>query len=166
MFKRIIVLVLIIFAFKGCTKDDICPEGEATTPNLVITFNDIANPTVRKKVEFLSVFTNNSDSIRIIKPSLTDSIIVPLNTNSDTTKYLFVRNRKISETDTIKTYDELIFTYNRENGYVNRACGFKTEYINLNANFENANPTNWIEEIIVNRDTVNDENSAHITLLH
>ncbi len=44
MIKRIIVLILIIFAFKGCTKDDICPEGTATTPNLIITFNDIVNP--------------------------------------------------------------------------------------------------------------------------
>ncbi|WP_026451996.1 DUF6452 family protein [Aequorivita capsosiphonis] len=165
MFKRIIFLILIVFAFKGCTKDDICPEGEATTPNLVITFNNIANPQIRKKVNVLSVLTNNTDSIPVQYLISTDSIIVPLNTNSDTTRYLFVRNR-ITPTDTIKTYDELIFTYNRENGYVNRACGFKTEFTNLNADFENANPANWIEDIIVNRDTVNDENSAHITLLH
>lgn len=165
MFKRIIFLILIIFIFKGCTKDDICPEGEATTANLVITFNDIANPAVRKKVNVLSVLTNDTDSVRVQYLTSTDSIIVPLSTNSDTTRYLFVRNT-ISENDTIKNYDEMIFTYSRENSYVNRACGFKTEFINLDSRLENEDNENWIEDIINIRDTVNDETSAHITLLH
>lgn len=165
MFKRIILLILILFTFKGCTVDDICPEGEATTPNLVITFNDIANPTVRKKVNVLSVLTNNIDSVRVQYFKSTDSIIVPLDTKSDTTRYLFVRNR-ITSNDTLKSYDELMFTYNRENGYVNRACGFKTKYTSLDSGIENENPQNWIEEINIKREIVDDENSAHITLLH
>lgn len=165
MIKRIILLILVVFSFKACTKDDICPEGEATTANLVITFNDIANPNVRKKVKVLSVLTTEMNPIAVQFFTETDSIIVPLNTNSDTTKYVFVRS-VISAKDTITSFDELKFTYNRENGYVNRACGFKTEFINLNAAYDSGNAGNWIEDINKNRDTVNDENSAHITLLH
>ncbi|MBK5214174.1 MAG: hypothetical protein JJE55_11000 [Flavobacteriaceae bacterium] len=167
MFKRIILLILIIFAFKGCTKDDICPGGTATTPNLVITFNDIANPLIRKKVEVLTVLTDNIDSVAVMKLVSTDSIIVPLNTNADTTKYLFIRSF-ISEAGTVDSIniDKLKFVYSRKNGYVNRACGFKTEFDNLKANLENEGTKNWIEQVNIKRETVNDENSAHLTVLH
>ncbi|MCB0465912.1 MAG: hypothetical protein KDC78_09630 [Aequorivita sp.] len=165
MIKRIILLILIIFVFKGCTKDDICPEDAATTSNLVIVFKDIANPANNKKVVVLSVLTNNIDSTEVIRFENTDSIIVPLNTNSDTTKYLFKRSI-ISTTDTINNIDKLMFIYQRKNNYVSRACGFKTEFDNLDADLELEGTENWIEDIIVNRQTVNDENSAHVTLLH
>lgn len=165
MLKRIFFLVVIIFAFKGCTKDDICPAGEATTPNLVITFNDIARPNTRKEVNVLSVVTNNVEKIAVQYFIKTDSIVVPLNTNEDTTRYLFIRS-VITGLDTVTSYDELKFSYSRENGYVNRACGFKTEFTNLDASFENGNTGNWIEDIIVKRNIIKDENSAHITLLH
>ena len=164
MLKRIIFLAFVIFAFKGCTKDDICPAGEATTPNLVITFNDIARPNTRKEVNVLSVVTNNVEKIAVKYFIKTDSIVVPLNTNEDITRYIFIRS-VITGLDTVTSYDELKFSYSRENGYVNRACGFKTEFTNLDANFENGDG-NWIEDIIVKRNIVKDENSAHITLLH
>lgn len=165
MIKRIIVLILIIFAFKGCTKDDICPDGAATTPNLIITFNDIANPVNRKKVNVLSVLTNSIDSTEVVKFANTDSIIVPLNTNSDTTRYLFKRS-VITGQDTVNNIDKVMFIYSRENDYVNRACGFKTEFDNLNADLELEGNENWIKGENVIRQTVNDENSAHFTVLH
>lgn len=165
MFKRIIVFVLIIFAFKGCTKDDICPPDTATTAGLVITFKDIANPANAKKVNVLSVLTNSIDSLEVVRFANTDSIKIPLNTNSDTTEYLFKRSI-ISTNDTINNIDKIMFVYQRRNGYVNRACGFKTEYFNLEAELENEGTENWIKELIIKRDTVNDENSAHITMLH
>ena len=165
MIKKISVLIFIIFAFKGCTKDDICPEGAATTPNLIITFNDIVNPINRKKVNVLSVLTNNIDSIEVVRFANTDSILVPLNTNSDTTSYLFKRS-VITGQDTVNNIDKIMFIYSRANDYVNRACGFKTEFNNLDTTLEEEGTTNWIQEIITNRDTINDENEAHITILH
>lgn len=165
MLKRIVVLIIIVFAFKGCTKDDICPPDTATTSNLIITFNDFGNPTVRKKVNVLTVKTNNLDSVEVIRLSSTDSIVLPLNTNRDTTKYLFIQT-VISETDTIVTTDKMMFTYNRKNGYVNRACGFKTEFTNLVPTLEQDGSENWIQNVIPKRETVNDENSAHLTLQH
>lgn len=165
MIKRIIILILIIFALKGCTKDDICPDGAATTPNLIITFNDIANPVNRKKVNVLSVLTNSIDSTEVVRFANTDSILVPLNTNSDTTSYLFKRS-VITANDTVNNIDKVMFIYQRKNGYVNRACGFKTEFDNLEANLEAEGNENWIEEVNEIRQTVNDENSAHVTVLH
>lgn len=165
MIKRIIVLILIIFAFKGCTKDDICPEGTAITPKLIITFNDIVNPAVRKQVVGLSIVTNYADSVVVLARTSTDSIAIPLNINSDTTKYKFIRTT-ITSTDTIVNEDIIDFVYERYNGYVNRACGFKTEFNNLEATLVEEGTSNWIQEIITNRDTINDENEAHLTILH
>ena len=165
MAKRIIFLLLIIYAFKGCTKDDICPPDTATTSNLVIAFNDIANPSNTKSVNVLSVITDNDDAVEIISFENTDEIAIPLNTTSDTTKYLFKRSL-ISSSDTINNIDKITFVYQRREDYVNRACGFKVEYFNIDPVLESEGTENWIQEIIVNRDIVNDENSAHITVLH
>ncbi len=166
MFKKIIFLILIIFAFKGCTRDDICPDGTAVTPNLVVVFKDFANPINDKKVTFLTVLTDNSDSIAIVNIESTDSILIPLNTNSDTSRYLFKRTI-FNGTDTIsRNFDKLTFIYTRKNGYVNRACGFKTEFYDLDFDLENQGTENWIKQVTINRDTVNDENSAHVTILH
>ena len=54
--KKIILLVLlVVFAFSGCEKDDICDANTATTPRLVLSFYDISNSTVLKNVTRLKV---------------------------------------------------------------------------------------------------------------
>ncbi len=165
MIKKTIILLLIIFAFKGCTRDDICAEGTATTPNLIITFNDIVNPANRKQVVGLSIVTNYADSVQVLARSTVDSIAIPLNTNSDTTKYKFIRTT-INATDTIVNVDSIMFIYQRNNVYVNRACGYKAEFDNLDPNLEEEGAANWIKDILTIRDTVNDETKAHLTILH
>ena len=165
MLKKVIMLILVIVAFKGCTRDDLCPEGTATTPNLIITFNDIITPATRKEVTGLSIETNYENAIEVLSIRTTDSIAIPLNTNSDTTKYRFIKTT-ISPTDTVVNIDNVIFIYQRENDYVNRACGFKTEFNNLVPDLEEEGSENWIQNITTIRDTINDENSAHISILH
>ncbi len=165
MFKKVIVLILLIFAFKGCTRDDLCPEGTETTPNLIITFNDVVNPVNRKQVVGLSIVTNYADSVEVLSRTNTDSIAIPINTNSDTTKYKFIRTT-ITTTDTIVNVDSILFIYQRKDDFVNRACGFKTEFDNLNSNLEPEGSENWIQNIITLRETVNDENEAHVNILH
>ncbi|SRX73894.1 DUF6452 family protein [Aequorivita antarctica] len=165
MFKRIILLILIVFTFKGCTKDDICPPDTATTAKVVIAFNDIANPTVSKNVSVLSVETDYETSVDVISFQSTNEIAIPLSTTSDTTKYRFIRTT-FRTTDTLTNIDKVMFVYQRQDSYVNRACGFKTEYFNLEADLEDEGIENWIKQVTVIRETVNDENSAHITMLH
>lgn len=165
MLKKIIVLIVAIFAFKGCTRDDLCPEGTATTPNIIIVFNDIVNPANRKNVMGLSIETNYENPVEVLARTNTDSIAIPLNTNSDTTKYKFIRT-SITETDTLVNIDSIVFIYSRKEDYVNRACGFKMEYTGLVSYLEEEGTENWIQNIITLRDTVNDENEAHISILH
>ncbi len=165
MLKKLSVLFLLVFAFKGCTRDDICPAGTPTTPQLIITFNDVINPEIPKKVIGLSIETDYDNSVLVLSRQDTDSIAIPLNTASDTTKYRFIRTT-ISSEDTIVNIDRLLFVYQRDNNYVNRACGFKTQFENLSATLEEEGSANWIQNVLVVRDTIQDENKAHITMLH
>lgn len=165
MLRKLVLLFLLIFAFKGCTRDDICPAGTPTTPQLIITFNDVINPEIPKRVIGLSIETDYENSILVLARQDTDSIAIPLNMASDTTKYRFIRTT-ISAQDTIVNIDRLQFIYQRNNNYVNRACGFKTQFENLTADLEEEGSGNWIQNILVVRDTIQDENKAHITILH
>lgn len=165
MIKRIILLILIIFTFKGCTKDDICPPDTATTAKIVIAFSDFANPANAKNVNVLSVQTDYETSVEVITFENTKEISIPLSTTSDTTKYKFIRTTYRTN-DTLINTDKVMFIYQRQDGYVNRACGYKTEYFNLEANLEQEGTENWIKQVTVIRETVNDENSAHVIMLH
>ena len=51
--KSVLIVLLGIFSFSACEKDDICIEGD--TPQLVIRFYDIENPTEYKAVPGLRV---------------------------------------------------------------------------------------------------------------
>ncbi len=165
MIKKIIVLLFIIFAFKGCTKDDICPPETATTAKLVISFNDFSNPANAKNVNLLSVHTDYENSVKVISFENTNEIAVPLSTTSDTTKYKFIRST-VRTNDTLTNIDRVMFVYRRQNDYVSRACGFNTEYFNVEENLVDEGTENWIKQVTVIRDTVNDENSPHVTILH
>ena len=157
---------MLVFAFKGCTRDDICPDGTATTPKLVVVFKNAAIPEDRKRVIGLSVETDYDHSVLVLGGTETDSIALPLNTNSDTTKYRFIRTTIIN-TDTIVNIDKVIFRYNRQDLYVNRACGFKAVFNELESKLEEEpGEGNWIKNIITERTTVNDEIKAHIVMLH
>lgn len=165
MFKRIVVLILLMLAFKGCTRDDLCPEGTATTPNLVIRFNNIDNESQYRKVVKLTVETDYEDSTTILSLIETDSIAIPLNVNSDTTKYRFIRTTGTGD-DAVSNVDKLMFVYNRKDIYVNRACGFSTEFESLDITLEDEGSNNWIKGIQIKRDTIVDEKQAHLTIFH
>ncbi|MCB0453545.1 MAG: hypothetical protein KDC94_11805 [Aequorivita sp.] len=165
MIKRSILFIFIIFTFKGCTKDDLCPPDTATTAKVVIAFSDFANPANAKNVNVLSVQTDYETSVEVISFENTKEIAIPLSTTSDTTKYKFIRTTYRTN-DTLTNTDKVMFIYQRQDGYVNRACGFKTEYFNLDSKLEPEGNENWIKLVTVIRETVNDENSPHVTMLH
>lgn len=165
MVKRLFFLIIVIFALKGCTRDDICPEGEATTPNLIITFNDSNIPAKRKKVTRLTLETDYEDSKILFALSETDSIAIPLDVNSDLTKYRFILTKGTAENPDINV-DKIRFDYSRRDIYVNRACGFSTEFTDLDYTLEDEGNENWIKEIIIKRDSIVDENQAHLIILH
>ncbi|PKA84321.1 hypothetical protein ATE92_2503 [Ulvibacter sp. MAR_2010_11] len=162
MLKKIIILITIFTALNGCTRDDICSEGTATTPLLIITFKDSANPLVAKDVPNLTIETADNNSTQVITQTTTDSIAIPLNVSADISKYRF----KYDDEGENPNMDILTFTYSREDIYVNRACAFKTVFDNLAAAKEDEGSANWVFSIIVEQQRIENETQAHITILH
>jgi hypothetical protein len=162
MIKRILLFTLSLVTLLGCTRDDICEEGAATTPLLIITFNDVSNPTERKSVDNLSVETADLNSTEVIAAATTDSIAVPLRNSGLATQYRFNSGVGTSTPNT----DVVSFNYTTEDIYVNRACAFKTIYHDLSVFVQNEGTANWIIQVEIETTDVIDETEAHITILH
>lgn len=165
LYNRILVLLLIFGMFQGCTRDDLCPGETETTPRMLILFKDFEEPENRKAVEGISIETDELESRIVLGRTTTDSIALPLDVNSNTTQYKFIKTT-ITEVDTVVTVDKVRFVYQQNDVYVNRACGFKAEFVLNEAVLENTGNEHWIKEIIIKRDSIVDETKAHLTILH
>jgi hypothetical protein len=162
-YSILILVSLFAFSFWNCEKDDICAETTPTTPRVVIEFYDFANPTVLKSVTNLG----------IIAPSFTSgfgftgvsTITVPLKTTDDITTLQFIENG--SDTDTGNdNIDEIVFNYTRQEIYVSRACGYKTNFtLDATTGAElTADASNWIQNITIEQPTIANENETHIKI--
>lgn len=154
--------VFIILGFLGCTRDDICSEDTPTTPLMVITFNDIANPTLRKAVTGLTVQVQGFGDDEVISESTTDSIAIPLNTAGIMTQYKFVENDNSGS----RNVDYVQFNYTTEDIYVNRACAFKSIYHDLLMSVQSEGSANWILSFEILTTDIEDESQTHITIFH
>ncbi len=162
--KKFCIILGIISLILGCTKDDICSGETLTTPLLVIQFRDINNRLEAKQVSSLQILLNNTDSTEVIS-SLSDTIVfIPLNTEANLSEFIFIQN-SASETDS--NADNILFSYDRQEIYENRACGFKVNYSNLSLEVaEEIDTENWILDTDINTPIIENENEAHITIYH
>ena len=149
-----------MLCLNGCTKDDICPEETATTPRLIIVFKDASIPVNDKAVPNLTINADYDGNIEVFKESNLDSIWIPLRTTDDSTRLLFSSS---NSDGSIIDIDTVSFNYLRKDIYINRACGFKTNYDNLSSELET---NNWIQSITIEKTTIEDEAEAHITIFH
>jgi hypothetical protein len=162
MIKRLFILFLALASVLGCTRDDICEEGLATTPLLIITFNDIVLPSERKSVPSLTVETIENNSKEVISATTTDSIAIPLRNTGMETRYRFKSGVGTAAPNT----DVITFNYSTEDLYINRACAFKTIYHELNAMVQDEGSANWILQLEIETTDVIDETETHITIFH
>lgn len=176
--KKIIAFLLILgFASSSCEPDDICDPTTPTTPRMLIKFYEISNPSVQKNVKNLKVIGEGMPNGVILNPTGIDdakylangnSILLPLNTDTDVVKYKFILNYGDKNPLVVNT-DNLEFKYTRENIYVSRACGFKTIF-----NLDQSNPfiltdstpadEKWIQYIIVAQINITSENETIIKI--
>lgn len=156
------IILGVLLLTTACTRDDICDPAMAVTPLLIITFKDNANPLQAKSVTGLTVRKTDVDSTIVFRTTeATDSIAIPLDTETDSTKLLFILNDDGNEETT--NGDRLNFTYQREEMYVNRACGFKTTYSELTTQLEE-DTNNWITFLQVLQTNITDEIEAHLSI--
>jgi hypothetical protein len=172
-YSILILISLFAFSFWNCEKDDICAETTPTTRRVVIEFYDFANPTVLKEVTNLRIeevgTTNgvvansaldNDNPLKYIFNS--SKVNIPLKTFDDISKFNF----KFNYEDASENQDEITFNYTREEIYVSRACGYKTNFT-LDATTGavlTTDASNWIQDITIEQTIIANENETHIKI--
>jgi len=178
MKKTSLLFLLLLLAVFACEKDDICSETTATTPQLVVRFYDALIPADTKPVSGLFVYGINDASETVFFKNISigtkDSIAIPLRTDINTTKLVFHLDFSIDDNDTpddesddivLGNPDTVDVSYIREDVYVSRACGYKATFTNLGATLT-TNTDNWITNITIENNTIDNENAAHINIYH
>lgn len=150
----------LFFAFSGCQKDDICPPGTETTPKLVIEFFDSEDPSRLKAVENLVVRATGKEEI-LLGPVTTNKISIPLRTNENFTEYSFTVNSGGEE----ENEDIITFSYAPTLEYLNRACGYKVDFMSLGVTTTN-DEDNWIFSEVILQENIENETEAHIAITH
>jgi hypothetical protein len=176
--KKIIAFLLILgFASSSCEPDDICDPTTSTTPRMLIQFFDITTPSLQKNIKNLKVIGEGMSEGVVFNPTATgeakyitnaNSILLPLNTETDLVKYKFILEYG-NKNPLITNEDFLEFKYSRENIYVSRACGFKTNF-NLDASkpftITDSTPADklWMQFISVTKKNIANENETIIKI--
>ena len=149
MIKHLHFLVLTLF-FLSCEKDDICIEGSENTNRVTIGFidNKSGNP-IGINLNFIKGVKN--DSIISEKFSGTE-LKLPLMVNSNETKYILEQN---------EVRDTLIIFHQTKHSYLNRSCGFKSNFL-IKSETEIAKESGWIREISIVQDSIFNEEITNI----
>jgi len=158
---NLIIFSLIFFLFyNSCEKDDICLSDTPSSPRLIVKMVDKDDPTKYKLANDLLIKVVDNDSINI---KSSDSIILNLNPYKNYTQFEFILNQG-SENENI---DTIQINYSLNNIYIDRACGYKTSFIfNSNALTLINEKNNWIESYLILKDTIINEEQAHMAILH
>ncbi|MBC5838242.1 DUF6452 family protein [Flavobacterium muglaense] len=171
MKKTFLFLLVLACSFSSCEKDDICDASTITTPRLVISFYDFNNPSELKSVTDLTIIGEGmTEGVTYSSSTLVNgsTVSIPLKTDADATSYSFILNYGNSDA-TVVNQDELKFNYSRQNIFVSRACGFKTEFtldpttafVHTDAAVADAK---WIEYIAVKESSITNENETHLEI--
>lgn len=163
MIQKITLLLFTTLFLWGCTRDDICPDDTQTTPLLVIKFMDISNPTQVKAVDNLRITLANTSQTEVV-PATTDTLYkIPLNPIATSVDYNFTKSYEGTEPNT----DAFNITYQRgADIYINRACGFRTSFIDIDPTIQAEGSANWMLGNTINNTTVENEDITHITIFH
>ena len=91
-----------------------------------------------------------------------DSIAIPLRNNYEFTQYEFTLN-----TSSPTLSDSLQINHRQFDIYINRACGYKSNFILENPfYYKLTNGDGWIKSIEKIRDTLSDEKKSHLAIYH
>ena len=149
MIKHLHFLVLILF-FLSCEKDDICIEGSENTNRVTIGFidNESKNP-IGINLSFIKGVNNDS----IISEGFSGAQLkLPLMVNSNQTEYILEQN---------EIRDTLIIFHQTRHQYLNRSCGFKSNFL-IKPDTKVIKESGWIREISIVQDSIFNEEKTNI----
>ena len=149
MIRYLHFLILIIFCF-SCEKDDICIEGSENTNRVTIGFidNESKNPT---GINLSLIKGINNDSV-ISEAFSGVELKLPLMVNSNKTKYILEQN---------EIRDTLIIFHQTNHLYLNRSCGFKSNFL-IKSDTEILKESGWIREVSIVQDSIFNEEKTNI----
>ena len=158
------LFILSIMFFNRCERDDICIEGTTGTPSLIIRFFDV-NTNEPKIVPFLVINKINDDYKDYLRRYLlgVDSISLPLKSSQDFTQLKFFYNWGGED----ENIDTLKINHDRFDIYINRACGFKGQFIFKDNPIEGiGSEDSWIKSYKIIKDSILNEDSMHLAMYH
>ncbi len=149
MIKHLRFLVLTLI-FLGCEKDDICIEGSENTNRITIGFiNNESKNLTGINLSFIKGINNDS----VLSESFSGSELkLPLMVNSNETKYILELN---------KIKDTLIIYHQTSHIYLNRSCGFKSNFL-IKSDTQILKESGWIREISIVQDSIFNEEKTNI----
>ena len=149
-----------MFLFK-CEKDDICLEGTPGTPRLIIRFFDYNERMTLKSLSNVTIKAKSRDEDYIVFSG--DSLVIPLKLISNSTIYTFTYFNDLGNQEKI---DTLKFNYKREDYYINRACGILSNLIFTTPAVEIISNESLFLDFNILKDTIKNENQAHLAIYH
>ena len=147
---RLLKILLTFSVLISCEKDDICIEGSDNTNRVTIGFidNESKNPT---GINLSLIKGINNDSI-ISEEFSGAELKLPLMVNSNETKYILEQN---------KVRDTLIIFHQTKHLYLNRSCGFKSNFL-IKSETEISKESGWIREVSIEKDSIFNEEETNI----
>ena len=147
---RLLKILLTFSVLISCEKDDICIEGSENTNRVTIGFidNESKNPT---GINLSYIKGVNNDSIISEEFSGTE-LKLPLMVSSNQTKYILEQN---------EVRDTMIIFYQTNHLYLNRSCGFKSNFL-IKSDTEIIKESGWIREITIVQDSIFNEEKTNI----
>ncbi len=177
-FKAICLLTLLLM-LGTCERDDICPEDVPTTPRLILEFFDVSDQSATKNVPafYAQGIDNENPLSGYSGGSAINTVELPLRTDQNETQYRLIRNYDVNDNGTPNdTTDDFItgnediitITYNTEQEYVSRACGFKTVFKNVLVTLDTTDTDRWIDLIqsVNDNQSIEDETTTHFNFFH
>lgn len=150
MRKIIPFIVLLIVLVSACEKDDFCTQNPVT-PKLILRFYDDADRSSLKSADTLYVWAENKDSLFV--NIATDSLVIPLNTDSNQTIYNLSKGNIV---------EQFTIDYTPQNEYVSRSCGYKIIFNDVTFAPNNT----WITDFTTIETTIETQDAAHVQIFH
>ncbi len=148
--SRVLKILLTILVVISCEKDDICLEESESTNRITIGFIDYNSKNI-KNINLTYIKGVISDSI-LSEEFSGNELKLPLMVNSDSTQFILEQN---------KIKDTLTIFHENIHQYLNRSCGFKSNFV-IKPETEVSKSLAWIREVTIEQDSIFNEEKTNI----
>tara|TARA_B100000989_G_C19524108_1_gene465846 strand:+ start:996 stop:1487 length:492 start_codon:yes stop_codon:yes gene_type:complete len=157
---KIVLTFICLGVLTKCEKDDICISTVVGSPDMIVLMLDIDSGNRSTPPGF---FIRPIGTEKELSESSRDSLSLPLKLNQSSTQFEFITNNG----DENQNIDTLQIIYERKDQFINGACGYRANFILKDSPILILNSgDNWIKGAVIIKDTISDEISAHLGILH